>query len=384
MERSPATPPITAMQLGLANKHKQRIVSTGNESLDDILGGGLVRSTVNILECANRHSVATGKMTQSTFASNVLSNKGNLIVLVCDQMTRLNEQEFLATLPLKTRVKSENLYKDLVSKSASTRIKIAWRYTNLSSPSDRVLLVDQADFGVQLKSDKDLTNYIKEFKLLKILHLADFANVKEAMKKLVQLVDEANNHGISHSISPQDRSCMSDVPKKSTLDKNSDINVLVMNLTSPLSLVDTTDMPSFMFTLRCLTRSRKNCTCLVTIYSELILASPFPIVLERLYNLSDGIVKLSSFVDMSITPYVDYNGIAEIIKTAKINSTAYHYEKDVCDWGFRITKNNRFLVFDKLSLPPCDEASSKATEVSLDYKQSGAKCSTSETSKLEF
>lgn len=78
---------------------------------------------------------------------------------------------------------------------------------------------------------------------------------------------------------------------------------------------------------------------------------------ERIYNLVDSVVYFHSYEtgENRLTGYKDIDGTLNYAKLPKINSYGFHFQQDLSDWGYRLTKNHRYFVIDELSLPPCED-----------------------------
>jgi hypothetical protein len=78
---------------------------------------------------------------------------------------------------------------------------------------------------------------------------------------------------------------------------------------------------------------------------------------QSLYNLADCVVSFNSYEtdENKVTGYKDIDGTINYIKVPKISSFGFHFQQDLADWGYRLTKNLKYFVVDELSLPPCED-----------------------------
>lgn len=309
---------------------KQNLISIGNETFDKFLGGGFVNSSLNIFERQGPPSRILDSIWNKSFAAATLTKKDALVYVNCNTSLEVDEKTFLASLPSFRKVKSELMYKDVRGKSASTKIKIAWRYSNrgLSSPSDSVARMNQIDFGLSFVKDGES----EETGRVHVINVKENESLNQILAKLEQGVSDLKQ---TH-------------PK---------VNIIIKDLLHPFSPIidDTRRFLNFIYTLRCFSRGLDKGAILVS-YDRDLCNDHFDIQ-QQLYNLADCVVSFYSYEtgENRLTGYKDIDGTLSYVKVPKINSFGFHFQQDLSDWSYRLTKNHRFFVIDELSLPPCDD-----------------------------
>lgn len=221
------------------------------------------------------------------------------------------------------------LYKDIRAKSVPTKIKIAWRYSEpeVSSPSDGVARMEQIDFGTPLLNEHTAENLGK----VEIMNVHDGDSPAQILSQLNQKVIDL---------------------KKSF----STVNIVTESIMHPFSpLVDNVNLCNFVFGLRCLSRILDKGAILISYDCDMI--ENYNEIQQRLYNLADCVVSFYSYEtgENKLTGYKDIDGTLNYVKVPKIASYGFHFQRDISDWGYRLTKNQRFFMIDELSLPPCDD-----------------------------
>jgi archaellum biogenesis ATPase FlaH len=309
---------------------KQSLLSSGNETFDKFLGGGLLHSSLNIFERSGPSSNILETIINSSFASASLSSKGSVIYVNFDTSKEINEDILLTTLPALRKVRSDLLYRDIREKSAVAKIKIAWRYSqqNTSSPSDGISRMDQVDFGVALSKSVE----INELGKLSVLNVRENESVSNITNRLAKAISDQK--------------------------KNSAVTVIINSLTHPFSpMTDQSkkELLKFIYILRCLSRTIEK-GCILINYDSSICEHCFNFE-QGLYNLADCVVSFYSYEtdENKLTGYKDIDGTINYIKVPKISSFGFHFQQNLADWGYRLTRNLRYFVVDELSLPPCDD-----------------------------
>lgn len=204
-------------------------------------------------------------------------------------------------LPTFTQVNSNELM--------SNDMKIAWRYKSLAAASSEAS--EQFDFGV----------YVDE-----------------------ETLNQANINFVNH-----------DALIKFNFDYDPNkclTRIVVQDLGSPLSPISIESIPMFIYNLKSFVRRNPNVVCLVTFSSQMIQSSNFAFVCSRIYNNVDCAIKLIPFDESTQTPYKEYDGLVNILKLPKLNSLNYYFVPETFDLGFKLKKHSRFLIVDKLCLPP--------------------------------
>lgn len=307
---------------------KQNLISIGNETFDKFLGGGFLNTSLNLFERQGPTSKLLEAVWNKSLAASTLASGNNLILVNFNTLLEVERNQFISSLPTPRKVKSELLYKDIRGKSAAAKIKIAWRYSSRSSsPSDSMLRTDQVDFGLPL------SNSSQELGTIRIINIKENFSMQNFFSTLEEYVD---------ALQMQERS----------------VNIIISSLLNPFSPM--IDKPSslcqFMFALRCFARNKlERGTILVSYDTDICLDHSQ--IKQQLYNIADSVVTFYSYETglNKLAGYKNTDGTLDYVKVPKINSFGLHFQRELSDWGYRLTKNHRFFVVDELSLPPCDD-----------------------------
>lgn len=315
----------------IGQKTKLSLISTGNETFDKFLGGGLLNSSLNLFERKGPSSRPLESIWNKSLAATTLKSGNNLIYVNFNSLVELNNEDFVRSLPANRKVKSEILYKDIRGKSATTKIKIAWRYSSRSSsPPDNVNRMNQIDFG--FLSTSSLADQAESLGKISCLNIQKGCQLKEILSKLQTMSNE--------------------------LKKTSDtVNIILKDLFHPYSVLvdDMKQICQFLFNLRYFARTLDKGAILVGYDSDMCI--DYPHIKQHIYNLADCVVKFYSYEteENRLTGYKNTDGTLNYLKVPKINSFGLHFQRELSDWGYRLTKNHRFFVVDELSLPPCQD-----------------------------
>lgn len=309
-------------------ERSQNLFSTGNETFDKFLGGGLLNTSLNLFERQGPSSRILDSVWNKSLASSTLVSKNNVIQVNFNTLNDINPDQLLSSLPIMRKVTSKLLYKDVQGKSASTQIKIAWRYSSRnSSPSDSIMRTQQVDFGVCLSrevSNPDDLGLIRTININENFSLSKFFN---------QLETEV------HDLKKQNKA----------------VNIIITDILNPFSpIIDEPEqLCKFMYALRCFARDRLLKGVILISYDtdQLLNHSKMK---QQLYNIADCVLSFYSYEtgQNKITGYKNIDGTLEYLKVPKINSFGYHFQRELSDYGYRFTRNHRFFVVDELSLPP--------------------------------
>ena len=314
----------------LAPTSKQNVISTGNETFDKFLGGGLLNATLNLFERQGPSSRIVDVIVNKSIAAATLTEKNGLIYVNFNTSLKVQTDYLLSSLPSQRKVKSELLYKDIQGKSGAAKIKIAWRYSNrgTSSPSDGVAKMNQIDFGVPIMK----TTEPEDLGKISVVNVDQGGSIDEILNKIRQaILDMKKTHQT--------------------------VNIIIKDLLHPFSplIGREANLLKFMYLLRCLSRLLNKGAILVCY--DLDLCDNHFNIKQQLYNIADCAVLFHSYeTDENIlTGYKDIDGTMIYIKVPKINSFGFHFQQDLSDWGYRLTRNLRYFVVDELSLPPCED-----------------------------
>lgn len=310
--------------------HRQILISTGNETFDRFLGGGLLNSSLNLFERQGPSSRVLDDVCNKSLAAVTLTTRGNLLYVNFNTSATTSTDKLLESLPAHRKVKSELLYKDVRSRTAHAKIKIAWRYSNRTqSPSDPVARSSHVDFGLSLVKDSDSPE----------LGQCSILNVSESNFTLESFLTQLDL-AIANLKSP-----------------DGTLNIIIKDILHPFSplLDDAQEILKLFYALRCIAR-RIEKGCILMSY-DCTMFSDHASFRSNLYNLADCVVAFYSYkTDENISRgYKDADGTLKYVKVPKINSFGFHFQQDLTDWGYRLTRNHRFFVVDELSLPPCDD-----------------------------
>lgn len=308
---------------------KGQMISTGNETLDKFLGGGLLNSTLNIFERQGPSSKLLDAIINKSMASTTLDAKKNLIFVNFNVLDEPTVNQLLSSLPVCRKVKTEILYKDIRGKSATAQIKIAWRYTNRNaSPSDSVMRTDQVDFGLSLAKEKEQSDLGE----LRIINVEEPFSTERFFKELDKQLTDLKKGGNT-------------------------VNIIISDLLHPFSPLNGCDNTfcKFIYALRCFSRQLDKGA--IQIVYDISMLPRHSQIRQCIYNLADCVVTFYSYEtdENKITGYKNIDGTLEYIKVPKINSFGLHFQRELSDWGYRLTRNHRFFVVDELSLPPCHD-----------------------------
>lgn len=314
----------------IGNSGKQNVISTGNETFDRFLGGGFLNSSVNIFERQGPSSRVLDSIWNKSFAASTLSlRKDSLIYVNFNTAVEVEKQSFLASLPTPRKVKADILYKDIRSKSA--QIKIAWRYTSrpISSPSDTIARVDQIDFGLSLAKETENENLEPRISIINVKPEETINEVISNIKQTIWTLKQSQPN----------------------------ICIIAKDILHPFSPIgdDVQKFLNLLYGFRCLSRTFDKGAILISYDCDLLVDHDN--LKQQIYNLADCVVSFYSYEtgENRLTGYKDIDGTLEYVKVPKINAYGFHFQRDLSDWGYRLTRNHRFFVVDELSLPPCED-----------------------------
>lgn len=308
---------------------KGSMISTGNETFDKFLGGGILNSTVNIFERHGPQSRLLDAVLNKSLATATLTAKKNLVFVNFNVLYEPTVDQLLGSLPVCRKVKTEILYKDIRGKSASAQIKIAWRYTNRNaSPADSIMKMEQVDFGLSLFKETEKS----ELGQLRIINVEEPFSCKRFFLELDKHVTDLKKGGNT-------------------------VNIIISDLLHPFSPLNDCDKTicRFIYSIKCFSRTLDKGAIQIVYNTDML-----PKQLEarqKIYNLVDCVVTFYSYEtdENKITGYKNIDGTLELVKVPKINSFGLHFQRELSDWGYRLTRNHRFFVVDELSLPPCHD-----------------------------
>lgn len=197
--------------------------------------------------------------------------------------------------------------------SKSDDIRIAWRYKSQPLMDNNLLNGQHFDFGSHI-SEESLSSAEIEF--------------------------------CSHD------SCLEIIKSLKPKDNKIVTRILIDGLGSPLSPKPLESLSKFVYDLKSFIRKLPNILCLITFNAQLVVLSNYSCVRSRVHNIADCVIQLIGLDESSQTPYTEYNGFFNVLKLAKLNSFNHYLNPESLDFGFQLKNNNRFLIIDKLCLPP--------------------------------
>lgn len=131
--------------------------------------------------------------------------------------------------------------------------------------------------------------------------------------------------------------------------------VYIDQLGSSLSLILDCNLPTVVYRIKTLLRRLTRSVCLMTLAPELTASNLSPHIVLRIHNQADSLVKIVGFLQSdSSNPYsTDYVGLLHLSRLARLNSFApYNCSLDSTEFGLKLLNGKRFLVVEKLALPP--------------------------------
>ncbi|XP_054169283.1 elongator complex protein 4-like [Oppia nitens] len=312
----------------MSSKGMQLMTSTGIPSLDHLFGGGLAINSITLLE--DDQMSQFGPLFAKCFVAQ--SVDCNHKTIICSQTITSIKSRFLRELPINSSEPQKLITSD-------NDLKIAWRYKSQSLATNTSIRdVQNFDFSSHISDDR--------------LSSADITFCSH--DSLLDVIRALNGQKDSKTVT----------------------RILIDGLASPLSPLDVENLPKFIYQLKCLVRQLANIVCLITFNPHLVVVSNHSYIRNRVHNLTDCVIQLVAFDEWTQTPYTEFDGLFNIIKLSKLNSFNYYMTPETLDLGFQLKNHKRYLVVDKLSLPPdLSETASRTTG-----------CSTGATSnsKLDF
>ena len=284
------------------------LTSCGISSLDTFIGGGLpIGSLLLIYEDKNSH---LSDSVLRCYLSEGIYNKHDLCIAALrnDPTENLPTKEYL---PLGNYLDDEN-----------EKMKIAWRYENLSTIDTSSI----SNVHYDLQSTKSIPNeFIEQIKIHKLTW---------------------NNYIQSQSSTSYRNYLLNILQKLLTTtysSKNSDKHILriaIQSLSSSLFDNQTNDhfdeLARFLYYLRILLRTSL-ATCIITLDEK---SKLFETLADIVFEL-----KLPNLVQN------DYVGFCQLIKLSRLN-TIQSFIPITWDIGIKLIKHRKNIIFEKYSIPP--------------------------------
>lgn len=304
------------------NFQNHKYISSGNDTFDRFLGGGLINGTFNIFEREGPSSRILDKVWNKSFAASTIASEGKLIIVNFNTNISIEKSTIIAATPQPRKVNQEILYKDVRGKSQAMQIKIAWRYTKRSSSPENYK-TNQIDFGHANES-------LPEDSTIEIINISKDFTLQNFLKELRDFICK--------------------------LKIDNTVNIIIQDVLHPFSpVIDNTDLfIRLIYSLRCLARTLGKGAILMSY--DICLFDDHSRIKQQVYNIADGVVSFFSYeTDENRTTYKNFDGTISYVKIPKINTFGLHFQQELSDWGYRFTRNHRYFVVDELSLPPCDD-----------------------------
>lgn len=304
----------------MSSMSRQTLISTCNDSLNTLLGGGFVASTLNIFERSGTQSQRLDSIITKTISASTLVKQRDLVYVNFNDLLPVTSDHLIASFPLPVKVKTEVLNKDVRPDTRKEQIKIAWRYSN-NNILFRDERQDQLDFGHSLKHHHESLGKIIVVNLDKIFTNGDMRTFLEILEAV----------------------------------KTSDcIDFVMADITHPHSVLDGHHelFLTILYALRAFARTLKQGAVFMCINTDSI--DDYNFKQDQIYNLADSVVHLSSLSEEEsiLIGCVHSEGLVEYRKVPKLYSNSYHFKRPLSDWAYRTTSNNKYFLIDQLSLPP--------------------------------
>jgi len=338
-------PNVSSSSLPLGSKlsphNGQLVISSGVPSLDDILGGGVPVGT--LLTIKNDENTEYSSILAKYFLSQgVMSSQD---ICVCS-LGKEPESFFKELFGVNDR--SEK-FGDM--KSADEKMKIAWRYQNLSTVSSII------------PRDETVNSFSHSFDLMKTMPDSKLEGVKKYTVTSASDEEKSDYEHVMSSLTQQVESYYTSLKTMPPNQPRTILRILIHDFGSPeWKFKDSNEPYQFLHALRGLLRF-SFASCLITfadhLYTQNDLLTPN---FQRLDFLSDYVVKLESFAGHSIeNEHItsEYHGLFHLEKCSPINSLVPSSAKVSFLMGGQSTWNNlgfklrrRKFSIEPFYLPP--------------------------------
>lgn len=301
---------------------KPEMISFSNETFERFLGGGLLYGTLNLFERKGPGSLILDDVIFKSLISATLTSTGGAVIYAnFNNLKPIDKATLITQLPTPKKVNPQILYKDIRGRRHLQRIKIAWRYATMNqTPSNLDPSTDQIDFGNSL--DKPDDSRLIVINLSNYTPSSFLTTLNEAVEKLKKINVKS-------------------------------IRIIIQDVLHPFSpLGRVQQFIKLLYLLRALSRSLPKGVVIVNLDTDL--CYKYEIHRNHIYNMADGVATFFSYETGQnvVTGYKNFDGTMDYPKVPKINSYGFHFQRELSDWGYRFTKNQRYFVVDELSLPP--------------------------------
>ncbi|KAG5875843.1 hypothetical protein JTB14_012963 [Gonioctena quinquepunctata] len=334
-----------------STQHGHLLVSSGIQSLDSLLGGGIPVGTVVLIEEDFHGSYS--KIVLKYFLAEGIASKHSTLIASQD----VNPSNIIKELPA---VIESDLEPDKVSKTtgASDKMRIAFRYQNLPTTNS---------------SNPNIKHFGHTYDLSKNMSFSDIEN-----SDISYWTGQRIESGTKNYSNPAYNELLKSVKNKikdgkfflkDCPEKRSILRIGIHSLGSPMwlphrkslhSIDSTRDLDMFIFCLRALVRSAYS-VAVITIPTHLY----HEISLERCIHSSDIAMRLQAFSGTELEnnqSLSDYHGFFYLTKLAAINSLSSKHPGSV-EYAFKL-RRKKFSI-EMLHLPPDiqDEGEGKRADV---------------------
>lgn len=322
-------------------RNNQLLSSSGVQTLDHVLGGGLAIGTVTLIE-EDKFGNYAKVLLKYFLAEGVIV--GHEIFVASSNRT---DEKILKELPGPVNVDPVEM--DSVQAS-DEKMNIAWRYQNLPTAKSNVNV--SQGFGHYF----DLTKLMPT-ELMSRTNVTIFDAIDSASVKTKSYECEETNNTVYDSLLNRIHSVIEEKGYETSREKpQQERNVLRIALHSLGSSLwgncnnggTDRDIQLFLYRLRALLRY-SYAVCLITVPTHLF---DDPSLVRRIERLCDTVVRLESFAgsDKEHNPtFKDYHGLFHIVRLPRLNSLTCH-SLDSYDLAFKL-KRKKFTI-EKLHLPP--------------------------------
>jgi elongator complex protein 4 len=336
----------------------QILVSSGIESLDNILGGGLPLGSLILVEEDKFTHYASS--IANYFIEQGLASGQHLIALSPEESLETILQQLSSWSHDPPAITSQQ--EEESATAASTPMKIAWRYEHLRTAMNHDLPRTSAVDQVYLHgSDLSRRAQAKDYDHHQIhpLNLSEMASYDDVLRELTQIIE-----------------------KKYLASASGDRQVLRICLKSWMSPLWEDDNKQHLFrflhSLRGLLRYSL-ALCMMTVPMHL-----YETPRSAVEQVADIILRIESFSgSATLQDLSEYHGILHIRKLPRLN-TLVHIPMETTQYGFK-TKRKKFII-EKIHLPPeVEEASKDSSSSHFDGTMGESRtCGMSGNKSLDF
>ncbi|CAO1381429.1 unnamed protein product [Diamesa serratosioi] len=299
-----------------------QIASTGNDSLDFVVGGGLEIGSVFLIgeDKFCRYSQVLTKY----FLAEGIANNHKVFYCNFDE----NPRELIKDVPPPCEVKQE-----ATNDTSNNDLRIAFRYQGLAK-------IDSVQKGIKAGLNYDLSKkYEKD-------QFENIQNVTYLSFDDFQQLRLENNQSAFDVL-------LSHILKLASQNSDNLLRICLSSIGSPLWYSDTfsKDFLRFLVQLKAIVRYNENVVCFLSIPLHLINLIDDQIIF-KIRKIVDCNINLESFDDVDKQTnafFKQYHGLIHIKKLQTLNSLQSHKPEEF-DLAFKL-KSNRFLI-EKLHLPP--------------------------------